>query len=269
MNLPEFWLGEFARRALRKFFSELDQDIRDYQASQRESWEHDLNALLTVLDRNSPQGLRSQAVERLRSAMRRLGIELNIEVKILNRTERTRGSDFIVFLDSKVGSLQIRKGMLVQAKKLYSAWPVANAGSTYDAYAPDQAVKMLDVTASSFYLLYNPPTVEVDGGLDNDVGMQIAAASSVLAVAETNPPSYNALRKHMIPFSEFMVDYFIQTAVGDPRLRLEKRPKGWLVMRDETGYNTPPPEEQARPISTLEISLRRGEIASAREGALF
>jgi len=209
-------------------------------------------------------------MDRLQTKLRRLGIDLNIEVKILNSSERKHGSDFIVFLDSKVGSVNIRKGMLVQAKKLSSNWPVGQGDGKYEAYNSEQPRKMLDVTSSSFYLLYNPPTVAVGGGLDNDVGMQVVAASSVAAVAGNDPPSYAALRKHMLPFPRFMVDYFVQTAVGDPRLILKQQPKGWSINRDEIEYDPRPPGEKANAISSLEFTAQQGETSpSLRDTALF
>lgn len=127
---------------------------------------------------------------------------------ITDKHERsTTGADIGAIIDIDLPDICEEKGILLQAKRFDEAEGV------FRDVKREQARKMMEVTAASFYIFYHPE------------GFRITSASNVQSILPAGQASMDLSldRLRTIPllqFSNFMVNYFMKTFVGDGRIHI-------------------------------------------------
>jgi hypothetical protein len=131
----------------------------------------------------------------------------------VHRGEKKWGSDLAIVLDVKFpGRNEFRKAILLQAKKMQSRQDSEGVifGNYWRIDIP-QAVKMLDVTASSFHILYNPD----HAGLK----IRILPTASLISLAKATQSTTVLHTTEVAPstrrFADFMLYDFIGCWAGD------------------------------------------------------
>jgi hypothetical protein len=152
------WLNSEAREKFRRFFEKLSEEIsktisKSESRGDNVADEDYLTGKIIEIINNSDQ-------EELRKEIRELlGLYVNIYArKNEGINENKIGADLGIILNVTGDNIEIKKAILVQAKK-------AKKNNNYISYpelkkrGKDQAQKMLRITPASFFFLYNPEDI--------------------------------------------------------------------------------------------------------------
>lgn len=155
-----------------------------------------------LIDRITDEQFQNKLNERIKEAGGRIELTWKSD-----RQERSTGADIGAIIDIHLPHLCERKGLLLQAKRFNEAKGV------FRSVGKKQADQMTQTTSSSFYIFYHPK------------GFRVTSASNVLGILATSQDSMDLglARLEVIPllrFSDFMVNYFMKTLVGDPRSQI-------------------------------------------------
>jgi hypothetical protein len=216
----DHWLGKKRYNLIRNAFKAIERALLEEMAAKVNAQEKELNG---VLAREATMARLRGPNKDLQSRLRGLGLDFRLEWTHAGAEEEANGADFFVELDIDFKGFCTRKAILVQSKRLMSIrGPGAGDSDNdeYSAYEQAQANRMLNLTSSSYYLLYNPEAVRASSS-DHESGLTWVAASTMVTFSK--PPKFRDVVGHQVGFADFLMDAFIQTIVGDPRLTVDSK----------------------------------------------
>jgi len=141
--------------------------------------------------------------------------------------ESKKGADLGIILKVISKHVSLEKGILVQAKRLHGTEDGHfSMDSQYiELHDDSQAVKMLEITPSSFFMLINPPVL-MHGARRTIAGVQMLPASTVKGFSFDISRSPRNLEGRTTSLTDFMVGDVMKSNVGDPREDVLKIAKG-------------------------------------------
>lgn len=249
------WLTTPAVIGLKRFFHGASDEIARKLKSNPTRREEGLTDEL-VYEIFSNPGSR----ELLRDLLAPSGVLLEMSCEESGSAEKVLGTDLGFVLTIRAPGLFTRRAILLQAKRLHPApddfTPRSEYGDLLEKHGREQAQKMLQVTSSAFFLLYNPlgleatvprsgMLIEIPTSLDYSTdGITVLPASIVCGMDRLAWSPVAHLHPFTCSFVKFIVDDFIQGKVGDQSQRaLQAALTRKLRRTYEVGENNdvPPP----------------------------
>jgi hypothetical protein len=267
------WLSSLAVMRLKEFFHEISCEIARRLRANPTRREDGLTSEL-VYELFSNPGNRGSLRDRLGPH----GIVVDLSCEESGSAETVLGTDLGFCLAIRGKGVSTSRAILLQAKRLHPAQDAFAAMSQYgdllESHGLQQARKMLDISACSYFLLYNPLGIDsflpcrsdssvIQSSLDYSTdGIWILPASIVEGLDRSTWEAIVRLRIFACSFVKFMVDDFIQGKVGDSSKRAlcaaltRSRRQSYQVMEDAV----PPPR------FTISMTLEITEIAWSADG---
>jgi hypothetical protein len=212
-------------RELEAFFSEVDDDVSSFYEENPTSSEPNLDGMLV-------KSLTSKSFERyanrINAERQRTGqrpVTLSIKSTPISSQERKHGADLGIVARLNIpGEHEITKAALVQSKRLYPNLIGFDEDCVYpEIFKENTRVKvesqwkrMLDLTPSSFYFLYNPEKIRVKRTI-KPVKTRVMTALNIAGRASGRRVLTVEDALNATTFADWMVDEFICCNVGDPR----------------------------------------------------
>jgi hypothetical protein len=219
-----------ARNELKELFSEIDREISaSYEESSRTP-ELSLDGNIGLLFKErSKRYLERFNDERVAKGLCRIRISLNQ----ITHSEKKHGADIGLIAEISIpGEIEIKKGVLVQSKKLSLKNGKFNQDCTYDELFRNGSLepqwkRMLNITCSSVYFFYNPDRMRIGKNIRN-LRTRVVSAQNIEGKANAKITSFSAKQSYEEGkmFSEWMVDNFICCIVGDTNKNTINTAKG-------------------------------------------
>jgi hypothetical protein len=210
---------------LQDFFSIVDEDFSSYYEEHPKTAEPQLDGVLigSLTSRSFEIYGKRVNAERARSHLS--PISLRIKSTSITSSERTNGADIgLVARISIPGEHQIDKAVLIQSKRLEPnlIGSFDDACAYQELFKQDQKTvqpqwnRMLDVSPSSFYFLYNPEHLPIKNKI-KELKTRVVPAQLVrgLSTGKQAITPKEAIR--FKSFGQWMVDEFICCHTGDTR----------------------------------------------------
>lgn len=269
MPNPHCWLQDLnVQKQLEDYFADVDRGLSTFYERNPYTAEPQLDGHLAArLETDDLESLHLH-LNRINSERMTAGfrpLQLKFEVRHITSTEPRHGADIgLVLRLVAPGEYQLTKAALVQTKRLYPRNKLFREDSSYEELfkrqeeekdkptrkLPPQWERLLSLTPSSVYFLYNPHQLRLKRSIPI-LGTRVVPATYIAGIA---PPVGAPARKFTAsdayqigkPISRWFVEDFICCAVGDPREE---------IIRTALGRNDEFPVR-----STIEITLEGGEI---------
>jgi hypothetical protein len=225
---PQNWLTARQATYLAAFF-----DDTCYKVSARLSRDpsvHEVTLTDDFADEFRPD---TDKHNRIMSALEAEDIHLELEVTRMTLPEETEvGADVGIVLDIRMNDLSLKKAILLQAKKLAIRGNEPEYRDLLTRHARMQSKKMLAATPASFFMLYNPlPFEPANEGVNfiefpeahrtrvnlfpPEIRQGIMILPAITQQGLKVKPGFQTISRFSLPFTNFMLDDFIQCKVGD------------------------------------------------------
>jgi hypothetical protein len=213
------------QRELEAFFSEVDDDLSSYYEEHPNTSETHLDGMLIGLltSKSFERYANRINAERERSGLR--PISLKIKGTPITSKERTHGADIGIVARLNIpGEHELTKAALVQSKRLHPNLFSFSDDCVYpelfkeksNGDTPPQWERMLGITSSSFYFLYNPERVHIKR-TNRTIKTRVITAQTIAGMVSRRRPFTVQDAAKAKTFASWMVEEFICCNVGDPR----------------------------------------------------
>lgn len=213
---------------LELFFADLDRELSSYYEVNPNDREEHLESQLATLLRTKPFRLHEDRIAKERARLSQPPLQLKIAVRHITNIEAKYGADIGLVAELNCpGEYQLRKATLIQSKRLS---PINNSFNENCSYSEifrktdemgkskSQWERMLNVTPSSVYFLYNPERLYIKRRVHN-LGTRVVSARLIAGTAEAGQSKFTATDAYDqgSTFSSWMVDEFVCCNAGDTR----------------------------------------------------
>jgi hypothetical protein len=218
------WMPPSANQALTNFFNRVENVI---SSSMLTDYEH-----VTLYEPTITQNYIAQLTNKnsnewkaLEAALLTENIQATFTAYDIQGTEGKHGADLLFRLSVNLPHYKIDKGILCQAKRFQHG----TYGDIFDVMSEedilkgkrDQVERMLSITPASFYLLYNPPSIEITSSPGGDPvfrlspGFQIVSAQTIAGLRGRNEDSFLTILGYSTNLTGFLMNDFFPCKVGD------------------------------------------------------
>ena len=219
------WLRPFSvQKELELLFDDISKRLSLYYGDNTSDREEHLESRLVTLVENYHLNQIQERIAVERRKKNLIPLTLQIKFKHITSAERQHGADMgFVTRISIPGEMELTKAVLVQGKKLFGNKGAFTASSNYpelfkktEEGASPQWDRMLDVSAHSVYIFYNPDRLSIDKSV-KDLGIRIITAQVVKGLHQAGRENFTAKDAYDLgkPFGSWMVNDFLCCTSGD------------------------------------------------------